>query len=252
MERISGILHDKVCLVTGAGRGIGQSIVMRFAQEGAIVYANVRKKGFLEEWIARHHQELKGKIIPVYFDITDSAKIRQIAIQIKEEQGKIDVLVNNAGVVSNELLGMISKSEVKKMFEVNVFGLLELTQLIATKFMIKQKKGSIINMASIVGAEGSRGQIAYSASKGAVIALTKSMAKELAEYNVRVNAIAPGIIDTERIRQSINHLYKNIPQIGMGRLGTTEEISGICVFFASEMSTYVTGQILEASGSMML
>lgn len=246
------LLRDKVCLVTGAGRGIGKSTVMRFAQEGAIVYANVREEGLLEEWIELHHEELEGEIIPVYFDITDSAGIKQFAMQIKREQGKIDVLVNNAGVVSNELLGMISKSKVREMFEVNVFGLLELTQLIATKFMIKQKSGSIINMASIVGAKGSRGQIAYSASKGAVIALTKSMAKELAEHNIRVNAIAPGMIATERLQKTIKDIYKEIPQIGMGRLGTPEEISDICVFLASEMSTYVTGQILEASGSMIL
>ncbi len=252
MEKGSGILPNKVCLVTGAGRGIGKSTAMRFAKEGAIVYANVREKGILEEWIKLHCQGLKGKIIPVYFDITDSSGIRQCVMQIKKEQGKIDVLVNNAGVVSNELLGMISKSKVREMFEVNVFGLLELTQLIATRFMMKQKWGSIINMASIVGSIGSRGQIAYSASKGAVIALTKSMAKELAEYNVRVNAIAPGMIATERIQKSINDIYKNIPQIGMGRLGTPEEIADICVFFASEMSEYVTGQILEVSGSMML
>lgn len=252
MGKGSGLLRDKVCLVTGASRGIGKSTVIRFAQEGAIVYANVREEGSLEEWIELHREEIEGEIIPLYFDITDSAGIKQSAMQIKREQGKIDVLVNNAGVVSNELLGMIVKSKVREMFEVNVFGLLELTQLIATKFMTKQKSGSIINMASIVGVEGSRGQIAYSASKGAVIALTKSMAKELAEHNIRVNAIAPGMIATERLQKTITDIYKEIPQIGMGRLGTPEEISDICVFLASEMSTYITGQILEASGSMVL
>ncbi len=252
MGKGSGLLSGKVCLVTGASRGIGQSTVKRFAQEGAFVYANVREEGSLEEWIELNHEELEGEIIPLYFDVTDSASIRQFAMQIKKEQGKVDVLVNNAGVVSNELLGMISKSKVREMFEVNVFGLLELTQLIATKFMIKQKSGSIINMASIVGVEGCRGQVAYSASKGAVIALTKSLSKELAEYNVRVNAIAPGMIATERLQKTVKDVYKNIPHIGMGRLGAPEEISDICVFFASEMSAYVTGQILEASGNMIL
>jgi len=205
---ISGCLKHKVCLITGASRGIGQATAIRFAQEGAVVYANARTEGSLDTWAEEMSQQVEGTIIPIYFDVADSAGIKQAVIRIKKEQGKIDVLVNNAGKVTNERLGMISVDKMRDMFEVNVFGLLELSQLIATRFMIKQESGSIINLASMVGVEGSRGQVAYSASKGAVIALTKSMAKELAEHNVRVNAIAPGMIGTERLQNTIKDIYK--------------------------------------------
>lgn len=252
MEKGTGLLKNKVCLITGTSRGIGQSTAERFAQEGAIVYANARTEDSLSEWSERVNKESEGVVIPLYFDVTDSAAIKQAVMQIKKEQGRMDVLVNNAGMVTNELLGMISKDKTREMFEINVFGLLELTQLIATRFMMKQKSGSIINMASMVGLEGSRGQIAYSASKGAVIALTKSMAKELAEHNVRVNAIAPGMIGTERLQNTIKNIYKdNIPEIGMGRLGTPEEIADACIYFASDFSTYTTGQILAVAGNMI-
>ena len=252
MEKETEVLKDKVCLITGTSRGIGQSIVQRFAKEGAIVYANARTEGVLEEWTEKINAETKGSVIPLYFDITDSSAMKQMIMRIKKEQGKIDVLVNNAGMVTNEMLGMISKEKTREMFEVNVFALLDLAQIVATRFMMKQKRGSIINMASMVGVEGSKGQVAYSASKGAVVALTKSMAKELAEYNVRVNAIAPGMINTERLQNTIKNIYKdNIPQIGMGRLGTPEEIADACIYFASDFSTYTTGQILSVAGSMI-
>ena len=252
MEIYAGLLKDKVCLITGTSRGIGQSIAQRFAQEGAIVYANARTVGVLEKWADEVNLESKGSVIPVYFDITDSSAVKQMIMRIKKEQGKIDVLVNNAGMVTNEVLGMISKEKTREMFEVNVFALMDLTQIVATRFMMKQKSGSIINMASMVGVEGSKGQVAYSASKGAVVALTKSMAKELAEYNVRVNAIAPGMINTERLQNTIKNVYKdNIPQIGMGRLGKPEEIADACIYFASDVSAYTTGQILAVAGSMV-
>lgn len=252
MIREKGLLADKVCLITGTSRGIGQSTAERFAGEGAIVYAEARTEGSLDAWAEEISSKTEGKIIPVYFDVTDSEGIKKAVIRLKKEQGKIDVLVNNAGMVTNELLGMISKDKTREMFEVNVFGLLELTQLVATRFMMRQKSGSIVNIASLVGVEGSRGQVAYSASKGAVIALTKSMAKELAEYHVRVNAIAPGMIETERLKTTIEDVYKgNIPFVGMGRLGTPEEVADACMYFASELSTYTTGQILGIAGSMI-
>ncbi len=137
----------------------------------------------------------------------------------------------------------------REMFEVNVFGMMELTQIVATRFMMKQKSGSIINMASVVGVEGSRGQIAYSASKGAVISMTKSMSKELAPYNIRVNAIAPGMIQTERLNVTMKDAYKDkAPAIGMGRLGNPQEVADGCLYFAADLSAYTTGQILVIGG----
>lgn len=249
MDFTKGLLNQKVCLVTGTSRGIGQRIAERFAEEGGIVYANARQKDCLEEWACGINRKASGKIFPLYFDITNSEEIKQTIIRLKKEQGRIDVLVNNAGIISNDPIGMITKDSVRNMFEVNVFGLLELTQYVITKFMMKQRNGSIINIASITGVEGSRGQIAYSASKGAVISLTKSMAQELAVHSIRVNAVAPGMVDTGRLRVELKNEYSgNVPPIGMGRLGRTEEIADACLYFAQDTSSYTTGQILIVSG----
>lgn len=243
------LLKDKICLVTGTTKGIGRQIAEIFAQEGGIVYSSARNDKSLELWAEEINATASGKIIPVYFDMTDSDGIKKIVFMLKKEHGKLDVLVNNAGIVTNELLGMISLERMRKMFDVNVFGLMELSQLVAVKLMRPNKCGSIVNIASIVGVEGSKGQVAYSASKGAVISITKSMAKELASDNVRVNAVAPGMIATERLKVTIKEQYHdNIPKIGMGRLGTPEEIAKACVYFASDMSTYTTGQILTIGG----
>lgn len=242
-------LENKVCLITGTSRGIGKQIAEVFASEGAFVYAHARKEGSIDSWCGQLQQEYSAHMIPLYFDLKDSAGIKAAAFKIRKEARRIDVLVNNAGIVTNELIGMIDIKTMKEMFDVNVFGLTELMQLVATKFMIRQKSGSIINISSIVGVEGSRGQAAYSASKGAVIAMTKSAAKELAPYQIRVNSVAPGMTDTERIQVTIREMYKGkIPEIGMGRLASTNDIAQACLYLASDESSYVTGQILTVSG----
>lgn len=245
------MLKGKVCLVTGAGKGIGKAVSELFVRNHALVYANARNEGCLDEWADDLNNQNTGKVIPIYFDITDSAAIRNAVSRIKKETACIDVLVNNAGMVTNELFGTISIDTMKSMFNVNVFGLMELTQYVGAKIMMKQKHGSIINMASAVAVEGCSGQVAYSASKGAVISLTKSLAKELAQYNVRVNAVAPGMIATERILKTIDEVYKGvIPNIGMGRLGEPIDVAELCLFLASDASSYVTGQVIETDGGI--
>lgn len=247
-----GLLDNKICMITGASRGIGKETVRCFAQEGADIYAHARTPGSIDGWCEELQHQCGGRIMPIYFDLTDSGGIKEAVRRIKKESGRIDVLVNNAGMVTNELMGMIDISRMREMFEVNVFGLTELMQYVVAKFMIRQKSGSIINLASLVAVEGCSGQIAYSASKGAVISLTRSAAKELASHQIRVNAVAPGITDTERIQATIKETYKGeIPDIGMGRLATTKDIAQACLYFASEQSSYVTGQILTVAGGMI-
>lgn len=249
---MNDLLNDKICLITGAGRGIGKEITKLFLEEGAIVLANVRQENALDDLKTKYNQD-EQKLVTVCFDLEDLASIKNAVFKIRKTYKKIDVLVNNAGVVSNETIGMISVEQMKKMFDVNVFGMMELTQTIISRFMVRQKSGSVINITSMVAVDGCKGQVAYSASKGAVVSITKSLAKEVADRNIRVNAVAPGIIETERIHNTIENVYKgNIPHIGMGRLGTPADIAHACLYFASDMSGYTTGQILGVHGDISL
>lgn len=243
-------LKDKICIVTGAARGIGQAIALEFIDQGAEVY------GFdLTEGSLKRLEEENPRFHAVYADITDREAVKSSFLEIKKTAGRIDVLVNNAGIVQNNRLGMIARDQTEKMFLVNVIALMELTQL-AARVMSRQGGGSIVNMASITGVVGSPGQSAYAATKGAVIAFTKSAAKELAPMNVRVNAVAPGIVKTERFEE----LYESdgtkidtrIDKIGLGRLGSPEDVAKACAFLASDDSSYISGQVLGVDGCAMI
>lgn len=246
------LLKDKVCLVTGTSRGIGRAIVEEYSKNGAIVYSNARKEGCLDDFANELNDKYGAKVVPLYFDVTDTSSIKEAIIAIKKEQGRLDVLVNNAGIMKDAIIGMISKKNIDEIFSVNVFAIMDLIQLVS-KLMIRQKSGSIINMSSIVGINGNKGQMVYSASKGAVISLTKTAAKELACNNIRVNAIAPGMIDTDMFR-SIGEEYvrERLGNIGMGRLGTTKDVANLCVFLASDLSEYITGQIIGVDGCALV
>lgn len=246
------LLKDKVCLITGTSRGIGKAIAERFAQEGAIVYANSLEAENINHWASDLSGKENTKVIPLYFDVTDHAAAKNAIMQIKKEQNQIDVLVNNAGIVTYELIPMINFSQMHKMFDVNVFAVIKLIQLVS-RIMSRQNMGSIISVSSIVGEKGVKGQMAYAASKGAVIALTKSAAKELAANNIRVNAIAPGMVETERLLNIMENKFKDKQEsIGMGRLATPEEVADTCVFLGSDMSSYISGQIIGVDGCAIL
>lgn len=242
-----GLLEGKVCLITGAGRGIGRAIAELFAAEGALVYANDFRPGSVDDWCAG-----KEGVRSLYFDITSPAEVRDAMGVIKREQGKLSVLVNNAGVEYNELIGMISRTHMEQMFAVNVFGAIEVLQA-ASRLMERGGGGSILNIASMVALRGNRGQLVYSATKGAVVSLTMSAAKELAEKNIRVNAIAPGLTKTEMMDAAAQEkLQSRIDNICMGRLAVPEDIARAALFFASELSTYVSGQVLAVDGCTIM
>jgi len=195
---------------------------------------------------------MTGNIIPEYFDVTDMDASKEAVMRIKKDNGKLDCLVNNAGITQDALIGMINKKTILDVFETNVFAVMELMQL-AARIMTKQKSGSIINMASIMGVNGNKGQLVYSASKGAIIAMTKSAAKELAPQNIRVNAVAPGMIDTEMLHSiGVEKVAERLGNIGMGRLGTPEDVAKTCLFLASDLSEYVTGQIIIVDGATII
>lgn len=249
MERL---LENKVCLVTGAAKGIGRQIAERYAKDGAIVYANDLVEGEMDEWAKVLSEAENTTVIPLYFDICDFEAVMKAVLGIKKEQGRIDVLANNAGIVTYEPLLLIDFNKLRKMFEVNVIAMIHLIQIVS-KLMKRQQSGSIINMASIVGLKGAAGQLSYSATKGAVISTTLSASKELAPFNIRVNAIAPGMVATERFKKEIEGRFdERLKSVGMGRFANPDEIADVYSFFASDRSKYVTGQILGVEGSFAL
>lgn len=240
------LLEGKICLVTGAGKGLGRATLEAFLAEGAFVYANDCAEGSLEEY--RKHPRVEI----MYFDVADGQADKAAVLQIKREKDRLDVLVNNAGVMKDALIGTISRPLMEEIFAVNVFGTMELLQL-AAKVMIHRKSGSIINLSSIVGITGNPGQLVYSATKGAIISLTKTAAKELGPKGIRVNAIAPGMIDTDMMRSvGEYHLQRHIDHIPCGRLGRPHEIADACVYLASDKASYVNGQILQVDACVLV
>lgn len=247
-----GLLEDKVCLVTGASRGIGLATVRRFVQEGATVYANVRYPKNLDLLYDEMSKEYTGNVKALYFDVRDEDASKQAIMQIKKEAGKLDVLVNNAGIMKDALIGMVTRSMAQEIYDTNVFGVMNMLQL-ATKLMSRQRSGSIVNLSSIVGIEGNAGQLVYSATKGAVAAITKTAAKELTPQGIRVNAVAPGMIDTDMYRSIGEERVKDqVGRIRMGKLGTPEEVADAIVFLASDLSRYITGEIIGVNGGAMI
>jgi len=252
MESNSKLLKEKVVLITGCNRGIGRAILEKFASQGAIVFAVARQVGILDPLAEELSEKYSTKIFPVYFDVTNTSAIKDVILKINKKFKRLDCIVNNAGVMNDALIGMVTEDNMNYTFSVNVFAPINMIQY-ASKIMRRQKSGSIINISSIVGVQGNTGQIVYSASKGAVISLTKTAAKELAPFNIRVNAIAPGMIDTDMFR-SIGEpkISERIENIGMGRLGSPEEVADAALFLASDLSVYITGQILGVDGAAIV
>ena len=236
MERL---LENKVCIITGAGRGIGKVIAEQFVADGAIVYVN-----------DLNLPEVEGTK-PIAFDVTDSNALKAGLMQVYKAEGRIDCIVNNAAIIQNQKLGMVTKQLLEKMYAVNVFAVIDMIQ-IASRLMARSGGGCFVNMASVTGVVGSPGQVAYSSTKGAVITITKSAAKELASMKIRVNAVAPGIVKTERFEELYeatgDKINERIEKIALGRLGTPQDIANAVAFLASDRASYISGQILGVDG----
>ena len=245
------LLENKVCIITGAAQGIGRAIAEQFAADGAVVYACDRQEGVMDDWAKASSAKYETRVVPLYFDVTDAAAVKGAFMQVFKTEGRIDVLVNNAGVVFNKKIGMIVRPETELMFRVNVIAVIEAVQLVS-RLMARTGGGSVVNIASVTAVLGSPGQSAYSATKGAVISFTKSAAKELAPLRIRVNAVAPGIVKTERFAELYESdgakIDQRIGRIALGRLGTPEDIAHACVFLASDRASYISGQILGVDG----
>ena len=246
------LLQNKVALVTGCDRGIGRSICTIFADQGATVYANVLKEESTDILI-RQCEHLDGHVVPMVFDITDKASIMEKMKYIKKNEGRLDIPVNNAGVKFDGIVEMVDDAKIDKMFSVNVIGLIHMVQGALRLMKSNPDGGSIINVSSIVGLRGNAGQSIYGATKGAVASLTKSWAKEFAAQNIRVNAVAPGSIDTNMFYEmNTRKIHESIQAIGLKRLGQPDEVGKVILFLASGMASYITGEIIGVDGGLFM
>ena len=244
--------ENKTVFVTGGSRGIGKEVALKFADNGYNVVINyVSTKTNVEE-LQKEFEDKGVKALIMQADVTDKEAIDEVVKKAIEDFGSIDVLVNNAGITRDNLLMRMSDEEFDKVIEINLKGTYIVTKAV-TKYMMKKRKGSIINLSSVVGVAGNAGQCNYSASKAGIIGFTKSVAKELASRNIRSNAVAPGFIETDMTAVLSDEVKENIHnQIPLKRMGTAKEVSNLIYFLGSDESSYITGQVINVDGGMVM
>lgn len=245
------LLKGKVALITGATRGIGLATAERYCEEGAKVFINGRDEARLSIEI----EKLKEKGFDadgLVFDVAEPEQIKNAFRTLIKATKKLDILVNNAGILDDALIGMVTAKQINNTFATNTFSTLYTSQY-AARLMTRNKSGSIINLASIIGTNGNIGQAVYGGSKSAIIGITKSLSKELAKDNIRVNAIAPGFIKTDMASSIPEDKFKErMDSIAMGRIGEPEDIANAAVFLGSDLSSYITGQVVGVDGGMLI
>ena len=246
------MLKGKTALITGATRGIGKTITELYAENGANIILHAREKSLALLFAEELKEKYKVNVNVVLFDISNPIEIKEGFRKIFKLTKQLDIVVNNAGVLESSLLGMVSEQLIEKTYSTNVYGIYYILQY-ASRLMTRKKSGSIINLTSIMGVNGSEGQTVYSGSKAAVIGITKSLSKELASFNIRVNAISPGFIDTDMVQNLPKDKYKErMDSIAMKRIGTTKDVANTALYLASDLSTYVTGQVIGVDGGMLI
>jgi len=239
----------KTVIITGSNRGIGKEFVNTFAHAGYDIYACARKKDdSFEQYLKDVSADCGVVIKPVYFDLNNEDEIKAGIKEIAADKKQIDVLINNAGIAHGGLFTMTSLDKLKEVYQVNVFAQVQIMQLVS-RIMMRQKSGCIINMCSVGGIETSPGYLAYGSSKAALIWITKSLSKELGQYNIRVNGIAPGLVDTEMGNyKSEDEIEKVLNRMSIHRMGKPEEIAKAALYMASDDAAYMTGHIMVLDG----
>lgn len=245
-------MENKVALITGAARGIGEAIAIKFAKEGYDLVINYVSDSTDIDALKEKYKPYGVKILFIKADVSSYSECEAMVDKVIKEFGKIDVLVNNAGITKDGLLMRMKEEDFDKVININLKGTFNMSKLVSA-LMMKKKSGRIVNLASVVGVSGNAGQCNYAASKAGIIGFTKSLAKELATRNVLANCVAPGFIATDMtavlsdtVKESIN------AQIPMKRMGVVEEIANAVYFLGGEDNTYITGQVLNVDGGMLM
>ena len=244
------ILKDNVSVITGGARGIGKAVALKLAEEGSSIAICDINPEILEE--SKKEIEAKGRNVLVEkVDVANLEDVQKFVQKILDKFGKINILINNAGITRDGLLVRMNDGDWDAVLNVNLKGTFNCTKVIA-KTMMKQRAGRIVNIASIIGIVGNAGQTNYAASKGGVIAFTKSVAKELAARNINVNAIAPGFIETHMTEKLPEDVKKEImKQIPLGKWGSVGDVANVALFLVSDASAYITGQVVQVDGGMV-
>jgi 3-oxoacyl-[acyl-carrier protein] reductase len=246
------MLQGKTALITGASKGIGYAIARKFAAHGAHLILISRDVLSLQKNKQVLERDFQVSVTIFETDVSDLEQVKRTFIEISQQKIDIDIVVNNAGVMIDAALLMLKQDTLRQNMEVNLYGTMYVTQA-AVKSLIRKRTGSVINLTSIVGTHGSAGQSAYAAAKSGVIGFTKSLSKELAPLNIRVNAIAPGFIDTDLIAGLTEQAKQNtLSNIGMKRAGTPDDVANTALFLASDLSSYITGQVIGVDGGMVI
>jgi len=244
--------ENKVAIVTGATRGIGKKIAERFARENYNLVLNYVSENTDTNAIIDEFKEYGVQVLVYRADVSKFDECENLVKATIEKYGKIDVLVNNAGITKDGLIAMMKEDAFDKVIDINLKGTFNMTRNVVP-YMMKKRSGNIINVSSVVGVAGNAGQSNYSASKAGIIGFTKSLAKELAARNIRVNSVAPGFIDTGMTNVLTDKVKENIyTQIPLKRMGEAKEVASAVYFLASEESSYITGQVINIDGGMVM
>lgn len=246
------LLSGKVAIITGGSRGIGKAIVSEFARQGARVAFNFMKSEDKALELKKEIEKNGGKALTFRQDVKDYDAIKVMVEGVKSHFGRLDIIVNNAGILRDKALMLMEEQDWEDVISTNLSGAFNLIRASIVNFM-KQKSGNIINITSVAGIKGMPRQVNYSASKAGIIGLTKSLAREVGPYNVRVNAIAPGYIDTDMVKD-LKDGYKEelLKRIPLNRFGKSEEVARVAAFLASDEARYITGQVITIDGGLAM
>lgn len=245
-------MNKKVALITGASRGIGKKIAEEFAKNGYDLVANYVSDNTNIEELEKDFENLGAKALFVKTDVTNFEDCESMVKKAIDTFGRIDVLVNNAGITKDRLLMRMKEEDFNKVIDINLKGTFNVTRNVVP-YMVKQREGNIINISSVVGVCGNAGQANYAASKAGLIGFTKTLAKELASRNIRANAVAPGFIETDMTNILKEDIKENIGnQIPLKRMGKAEEVAKVVYFLADNASSYITGQVINVDGGMVM